>query len=354
MLIGRHRTQRGFTLIELLVVIAIIAILIALLLPAVQQAREAARRTQCKNNLKQIGLAMHNYHDTFGTLPPGWIASLGLTFNLSTQTGTGTNAEGNWAWSALILPQIEQSNLYSQLQVGPVDVRDSLDNATQRLLLQTPINAFRCPSDIAPQTNDQRPVRGRAGTSYPVATSNYVAWNSGSRGFIPGETSGTGATADRAGLFMMNRATKFRDCTDGLSNTFMVGERAYKQYVAPNGNTIACRAANAFAMRWHTVMDTCSRHDTNGNSGALGFSEGHINSIQNGGNPVNPSPPPNALNSFCGRGSSSFHTGGAQFTMGDGSVRFISENLDWKPDNVINSTFEALGAMADGTVFGEF
>ena len=354
MLKGRHQVQRGFTLIELLVVIAIIAILIALLLPAVQQAREAARRTQCKNNLKQIGLAMHNYHDTFGTLPPGWIAGLGMSFNLTTQTGTGTNAWGNWSWSAFILPQLEQSNLYNQLQVGPVDVRDALDNPTQRTLLQTPLNAFRCASDIAPQTNDQRPVRSRVGTTYPVATSNYVGWNSDSRGYLPGETSGTAATADRAGLFTMNQATKFRDITDGLSNTFMVGERAYKQYIAPNGNTIACRAANVFAIRWNTTMDTCSRHDTNGNSGALGFSEGHINSIQNGGSTTSPSPPPNALNSFCGRGSSSFHTGGAQFAMADGAVRFISENLDWKPDNPINSTFEALGAMADGTVLGEF
>ena len=110
-----------------------------------------------------------------------------------------------------------------------MDVRDALDNATQRLLLQTPVNAFRCPSDIAPATNDQRPVRGRARTSYSVATSHYVAWNSGSRGFIPGEASGTGATADRAGFVTMNRATGFRDRPDALSNTFIVGERAYKQ-----------------------------------------------------------------------------------------------------------------------------
>ncbi|MEQ1827504.1 MAG: DUF1559 domain-containing protein [Pirellula sp.] len=351
---NRLRSRQGFTLVELLVVIAIIGILVGLLLPAVQAAREAARRMQCSNNLKQIGLAMHNYHDAHRTLPPGWISSLGLTFNLATQTGTGTNADGNWSWSAFLLPFIEQSNLYTQLNVGPVDARDALDNTTLRLLLQTPVSVYRCPSDIAPATNDQRPVRSRAGTNYPVATSNYVAWNSGSRGYIPGETSGVGATVDRAGLFTMNRSTRFGACTDGLSNTFLAGERAYKQYIATNGNTIACRAANAYVLRWHTVMDTCSRHDVSGNTGALGLSEGHINSIQNGGNPVSPIPPPNANNSFCGRGASSFHTGGAQFALADGSVHFISENIDWKPDNQINSTFEALGAMADGTVIGEF
>src|SRR4051812_6730319 len=93
--------KRGFTLIELLVVIAIIAVLIALLLPAVQQAREAARRSQCKNNLKQIGLALHNYHDTANTLPPGWIGD-----------PTGSNAGNRWGWGTMILPYLDQAPLY--------------------------------------------------------------------------------------------------------------------------------------------------------------------------------------------------------------------------------------------------
>ncbi len=256
----RPRSRQAFTLVELLVVIAIIGILVGLLLPPVQAAREAARQMQCSNNLKQIGLAMHNSHDAQRSLPPGWISSSGLTFNLTTQTGTGTNADENWSWSAFLLPYREQGNLHTQLNVGPVDARDALDNPTLRLLLQTPVSTYRCPSDIAPATNDQRPVRSRAGATYPVATSNYVAWNSGSHGFMPGESSGAGASADRAGLFTMNRVTRFGACSDGLSNTFLAGERAYKQYIAPNGNTIACRAANAYVMRWHTVMDTCSRH----------------------------------------------------------------------------------------------
>src|SRR3954454_25192238 len=101
--------RRGFTLIELLVVIAIIAILIALLLPAVQQAREAARRTQCKNNLKQIGLALHNYHDTCNSFPPGWI-------NTWASNPPRSNFPGNsWGWNAMILPMMDQGNVYNQI-----------------------------------------------------------------------------------------------------------------------------------------------------------------------------------------------------------------------------------------------
>ncbi len=116
----RERRRLGFTLIELLVVIAIIAILIALLLPAVQQAREAARRTQCRNNLKQIGLALHNYHDVFNTFPPGYVAKI---------ANNKTSSERSmFAWGALILPYIEQGNLYQVLDPGnPLGNRSHLE-----------------------------------------------------------------------------------------------------------------------------------------------------------------------------------------------------------------------------------
>src|SRR6188472_548040 len=105
----KAHSRRGFTLIELLVVIAIIAILIALLLPAVQQAREAARRSQCKNNLKQLGLALHNYHDTSNTLPPGWIA-------VPTMSGNTNASAPCWGWGTMILPGLDQAPLYSSMQ----------------------------------------------------------------------------------------------------------------------------------------------------------------------------------------------------------------------------------------------
>jgi prepilin-type N-terminal cleavage/methylation domain-containing protein len=135
--------RTGFTLIELLVVIAIIAILIALLLPAVQQAREAARRTQCKNNLKQLGLGLHNYHDVFGTLPPGWVDQ-------------NNNRASNWGWAVYILPQIDQAALYATLDVGNGSLGLALEDVTKLAPMLNTYPAFRCPSDTAPNVNEEQ------------------------------------------------------------------------------------------------------------------------------------------------------------------------------------------------------
>jgi len=132
---SKHRLRRGFTLIELLVVIAIIAILIALLLPAVQQAREAARRTQCKNHLKQIGLAIHNYHDTHNTFPPGYIARIPQNITSSER--------GLYGWGAFVLPYMDQAPLYNLLQVGNVPLETNA--VTNLAALQTPLPAFSLP-----------------------------------------------------------------------------------------------------------------------------------------------------------------------------------------------------------------
>src|SRR5512136_2835831 len=121
------RDKRGFTLIELLVVIAIIAVLVALLLPAVQQAREAARRTQCRSSLKQLGLAFHNYHEAFGTFPPGWISKVGDPFPGNGQSGNIVTGETSlWAWGAMILPYIDQQPLSDALNVGNVTLSQDL------------------------------------------------------------------------------------------------------------------------------------------------------------------------------------------------------------------------------------
>jgi prepilin-type N-terminal cleavage/methylation domain-containing protein len=128
----RSCVSRGFTLIELLVVIAVIAVLIALLLPAVQQAREAARRSQCKNNLKQLALALHNYHDVHNSLPPGWIEDPAIT----------GQEDGIWAWSAFLLPMLEQTALHQQLNVGNAKVAQVYD--ANRTELQTGPGVFRC------------------------------------------------------------------------------------------------------------------------------------------------------------------------------------------------------------------
>jgi prepilin-type N-terminal cleavage/methylation domain-containing protein len=340
-----HSRSRAFTLIELLVVIAIIAILIALLLPAVQQAREAARRTQCKNNLKQLGLALHNYESTFTCLPPGWVASVGLTYpGPAMDSTTGTNVHGSWSWAALALPYLDQAPLFNSLRVGE-EIRLALDDTAVRLpLMQQRYIAFNCPSDVSPPINDRRQVAGFAGTVRRISTSNYVAWNSGSYGWIPTDTAGQ---ETRKGMFWMNSSTKFRDVTDGMSNTFMVGERMYKSFQSGTC-AINCNAAVIFANEWNNDFANSRRNPRYGNTNTLGMGEGHINSIFTG----DPTSPGNNCNAICARGAASYHVGGAQFTMGDGTVRFISENIEWVPNIAVNSLYERIGAMGDGQPLG--
>ena len=293
--------RRAFTLIELLVVIAIIAILIALLLPAVQQAREAARRTQCKNNLKQIGLGMHNYHDVYLTFPPGYF----------TRTGT---ENGGWGWGSLILPQIDQAPLYNQMQVG---VR-GLQEAQNIDLALTVVSSYRCPSDIAPDVNDTLRRQLREAVTNDIrslGTSSYVA------------VSGNGDTATASnfnGIFRRDNPIRIRDITDGTSNTAMIGERCWELVGVPYrsgcwaGVGGAANPANDF-----DVMYFMGDSDAGRMNGTGVNSEGELDQF------------------------SSLHTGGAQFLLGDGSVRFISENID-------GGTWENLGQRNDGQVIGEY
>jgi prepilin-type processing-associated H-X9-DG protein len=142
-------------------------------------------------------------------------------------------------------------------------------------------------------------------------------------------------------------ATKFSEITDGLSNTIALGERSYKDFT-PAGSPyrIQCGAAVIFGNEWNTNRENSRRNPVYGNSNTLGFGEGHINSIFTG----NPTAPGNNGNAICGRGAASFHAGGAQFAMVDGSIRFITETIDWNPDIDLNSAYEYLGAIADGNV----
>lgn len=341
----QHSAYRGFTLIELLVVIAIIAILIALLLPAVQQAREAARRTQCRNNLKQLGLAIHNYESTFNILPPGWVASQGFTYVNGANSTTGVDGQGNWAWPALVLPYLDQAPLHTALRVGE-DMRAALDDPARLALMQQRYPAFICASDTAPILNDRRQFAGYSNTIRRLSTSNYVGWNSGSWGWLSGDTAGS---ESRKGFFTMNSNTKFRDATDGLSNTILLGERMHKTFQS-GSCTINCNAAVIFATEWNNIFANSRRNPRFGNTNVLGMGEGAINSIFTG----DPTAPGNNCNAICARGAASYHVGGAHFTFGDGTVRFISENIDWRPDIAVNSTFEYLGGMADGNTVGEF
>ena len=210
--------RKGFTLVELLVVIAIIGILIALLLPAVQAAREAARRMSCSNNLKQIGLALHMYHDTNKCLPPGWIAfdpSSGLPHWFG---------EPGWGWAARILPFMEQKAVYESLVHLDLPITDS-NNAEARL---TEIPTFLCPSDAGEGTfmlEGGGPYVG-SGSFSPVelAVGNYL----GVFGTLDFHDVCPSGDCDGGGPLIFRRPVRFRDITDGLSQTLLVGERSRK------------------------------------------------------------------------------------------------------------------------------
>ncbi|MFN9718303.1 MAG: DUF1559 domain-containing protein [Planctomycetota bacterium] len=340
--------QRGFTLIELLVVIAIIAILVSLLLPAVQQAREAARRTQCKNNLKQIGLAFHNYHDVFNTFPPGYISPLA--------NGNTTSEVGVYSWSSFILPQLEQANVFQTLSVGNVPLQVNAANAANLRVLQTAQPAFRCPTDVGPITNTYVSPAPAAnwynmnisnGTGpVPIATSNYVmvAGTGVSTTPAANPTNRAASACGPMGVGFRNSKINFRDITDGTSNTLLVGERAWKY------GQVLVGAATAFGFSASIDDQSSSANVKSAAMACLGLGYNGINWSAN-----------NLVHQT--RGFSSGHTGGAQFLLCDGSVRMISENIDYKTtDNAaltdmslhVTSLFACLLVREDGQVVGEF
>jgi len=330
--------RHGFTLIELLVVIAIIAVLVALLLPAVQQAREAARRSQCKNNLKQIGLALHNYHDSMNTLPFGWVGD-----------PTGSNRGNRWGWGVMILPYLDQPALYNGLTAitgtsasgnPAVGFSATLNSFAMPNILQTPVPVYRCPSDTAVSVVISPLKNGYSftGNTTQFGRSNYPGV-SGSivTGTIPTSANGTGN-----GAFSQNSKRSFRDFADGLSNTFLVGERRSPAVVGGlyfGGDTI-----------WAGV----------GDEGSVAAFSLHVGDCAPG-DPLN-SPTgiaPTTSNFLPYSGFNSMHVGGGHFLLGDGSVRFISENIasgpnGSNPPNQAGFTYQNLAALNDGLILGEF
>ncbi|MFN3160725.1 MAG: DUF1559 domain-containing protein [Rubinisphaera brasiliensis] len=313
---SRKRDRSAFTLIELLVVIAIIAILVALLLPAVQQAREAARRSSCKNNLKQIGLALHNYHDTHNTFPPLNVLNTSDPEYIAAPTDGNALVE-SWAWSAFLLPFIEEGALYDAAGIGQGrSLFDELDDSADVV-----VSTYRCPSDTGPDIEKS----GGSQRFMFTAVSNYGAFNNHSNGNI---NNGDGG-------FYKNSKTRFRDITDGTSNTMAVSECTQKL----EGQKMCLKA-------WAgcVVGNGGNCIDETGLSGRW---------------PINDST--GTIDQKC-EAPSSQHKGGVQALMFDGGVRFISENIQFirstpATDNntsAADSIWEYLIEIGDGQVVGEF
>ncbi|QDU37938.1 Type II secretion system protein G precursor [Maioricimonas rarisocia] len=334
----RRFRRRGFTLIELLVVIAIIAILIALLLPAVQQAREAARRTQCKNNLKQLGLALHNYADANRYLPPG--AAVDLTV-----TSTGNN--GSWGVHGRLLPYLEQGNLYNNVDLSIAwDFQTAIDGLK--------IPTFGCPSD--PGSDQLRDPGGGKSKLYPTNYGfNYGTW------FVFNPANGQGGN----GAFYPNSKLSFAAFVDGTTNTLLAADvKAWQPYTrngGPASTTIPQTIADAEAAvasgaqykntghtEWpdgrvhHTgVTTTLTPNSRVEYDNGTEIVDADFNSWQEGKDGSAGSP------TYAIITSRSFHEGTVNVALIDGSARSVSENIDL-------GLWRALGTRNQGEVISEF
>jgi prepilin-type N-terminal cleavage/methylation domain-containing protein/prepilin-type processing-associated H-X9-DG protein len=307
---SRPAHRRGFTLIELLVVIAIIAILIGLLLPAVQQAREAARRSQCINNLKQLGLALHNYHDTHNALPPGWI---GVDNN-----APDTEGPSGFGWGVFILPYLDQAPLYNRINFS-LPITDPTNLATVSVNLPV----FRCPSDTGTDFWNLPDESNPSATIARLPTANYVG-NFGTVAFediCEDPPFMPGMQCEGNGVFFHNSKVLLRDMIDGTSNTILVGEHrsdTRSQVVAVTG------------FPWHSTW--------------VGFVAGGAEPAARflGVSDHTPNHPDLHLDDY-----SSWHTGGVHFLYADGRVRFLS-------DNVSLILYQGSATRAGGEILGDF
>ena len=326
----RRRAVRraGFTLIELLVVIAIIAVLIALLLPAVQAAREAARRSQCQNNLKQLGLATHNYFDTHGKFPPHSIAGMPPA---TLQNGElNQDKDGGWSYAQQLLPFIEQGNLYDKLQVGstntipkdPANLPDANDYTTavagsREALLTTKIPVYFCPSADGDDVNKYQRKLG---------TMMYAMNHQIARQMIPP---------------LRTKVLSFKDVSDGLSNTVLMGEKALMDgpFVSIGSIWGAARTCGSRV----SIIAAFSPMNTP-------FDGTHV-AATNCYDENEARPATRAV-------AAGPHTGGVMFLLCDGSVRFISENIEADPDHFNSGTgnflYQLLFRIDDGIPVSDF
>ena len=354
------RRHSAFTLIELLVVVAIIGVLTALLAVGVQRARESARATRCRSNLRQIGVALHNYHDAHGTFPPGCVG----------MPADPVNIQG-WGWGTLMLPFIEEQALYDALDPPEHALPVVLASAQLQPLLRTPIPLFRCASDIGRRLQSAHrtlsgfvmgndvalaaaPARpagvlgagpllacisgppdgfldggsGTGGYGVRAATSNYVAsfgdlWHTAASDWDSGDYRGNGA-------FGSNISRRLRDMTDGASHTFAVGERSWE----------------SFASIW-AGTDGWNRCEREGIAMVMATAYYSINS--------SPEPYYLSCDPKGAAGFGSMHPGGANFLMVDGGVRFVGDDINFANDSDPRrlGVFQRLARRNDGTTSDE-
>ena len=313
--------RSGFTLIELLVVIAIIAVLIAMLLPAVQQAREAARRSQCRNNLKQMGLAMHNYHDTHNAFPPGVFAGPGLVYS-----NPGTSGLRGSCWFQQILPYIDQAPFYnSQLAPRFATGWTADENEAYRVASRnTVFSVFMCPSDPS----------GPAFSNDNGFCGNYVACAASSDfGTYSATTFAHGLNLN--GMFYFLSSTRMRDLIDGSSNTIMVGEVMHR-----GSQKAAWDVGNYWNGFWGGPLFVTTEPPNTPLSD-------RVYGCKSTTWPNAPCTSIGATGTDPRIYARSYHVGGAQVTLADGSVRFVSSNI-------ARTTFQALGSRAGSETLGEF
>lgn len=333
------RNRSGLTLVELLVVIAIVGLLVALLLPAVQQSRESARRIDCQNNLKQIGLSTFAYHDSFKSFASGYIGQ-----NPDPADGQG------WGWAALQLPFVEQSGLHEDLIVIGDRLSRAVNDPRRRPLLARVLPTFLCPSDPSWELgHDNRTLTGfplPVGPRAPLTTGYFHPGHAPGAGVNVGKSNYVGSFGDGwdpttgpwqidrlrgNGVFGCNSRVRLKDIRDGTPHVFMAGERSW----------------DAYAAAWVGVdqWNECATFGVSMVLGTVFYRQ-------------NEPPEPYAL-SCNGRGSAGFgsqHPNGSQFVMCDGSVHFISEEIEFR--NSINpdllGTYQRLGQREDGGAVGAF
>lgn len=292
--------RRGFTLVELLVVISIIGVLVGILLPAVQAARESARRTQCSNNLKQLGLAALAHLNARGHYPQG-----------TTHSNDDGDASGvaGFGWGAQILPYMEEKDLANRLGVPGGELHDVLTNVSRRNLAQVPVPMFRCPSDSSAPLNEQRPFSGAKYGDTVAARANYLA-NHGTHFVTFDEL--TNLRLDPFGMFWHQSRLSSAHVSDGTSKTLMIGERTTRH------------AAGV----WIGVRSYFSDGDS-GLPQVLGISDAKLNARDDSGK----------------RGFSSEHSGGAFFVFADGHVDFVDEEIDFNQTGATSTNAADLESM---------